>query len=133
MCNILNPLVTFLIPRRFITWCLYPAVILYACKPFFLGYRELPTPIVLNGVPSRDWPSFWYWLLYIDFCYNGFIILFNCIADESFFIMNIVILGKRFATAGEMLQLLNYSGPRDRKKDREVLVDSCKIHAEVLE
>lgn len=106
---------------------------LYVAKPFFGSDLELPTPLVFNGIPSSDWPNELMIFLYVDFSYNGLLVLLYALADESFFIFNVVIMGNRFATITDILKLLNYEGPRNRAWDRKILSDCCSLHAEVLE
>lgn len=54
-------------------------------------------------------------------------------ANEAFFIVNVVMLSNRFATIADILQLLNYTGVRDRIKDKRIIKDSYVMHLEVLE
>lgn len=98
-----------------------------------MSVLDLPTPLVFNAVPSSDWPLGLFIFLYLDFSYNGLLVLFNSLSDGSFFIFNVVIMGNRFRTITDILKLLNYDGPRNRPWDQKILTDCCLLHAEVLE
>lgn len=110
-----------------------PAPIFYFIFPFINGRGGLPTPSSFNGVPDTEWPKTILIPFYVQYSAVAFIMLFYVLADDLFFIMNVLICSKRFETISEILQLLNYEGQRDRQKDQRILRDSYLMHLEVIE
>lgn len=94
---------------------------------------ELPTPSVLNGVMDTEWPMGFYCLVYLHYSINAYIVLVYVLADEFFFIANVIILSNRFALITDILRLLDYEGERDRAKDKRIIKDSYLLHLELLE
>lgn len=110
-----------------------PAAFSYPILPFYTKTGELPTPSVVNGVRDMVWPRWIYWFFFVYYSTNAFTVLFNTLAEESFFISIVFVSSNRFATITEILQLLNYEGERDRKKDQRIIRDGYLMHVEVLE
>lgn len=80
-----------------------------------------------------DWPRKYFVFFYMDFSLNGFLLCFSVMAEEAFFMFNVVVLSTRFGTITEILKLLNYGGVRDRQKDKRILTDCYLMHLEVIE
>lgn len=107
--------------------------LLYIILPVLTGSRELPTPSVYKGVRDYDWPIGIYIFMYIYYGAGALIVLFYGLAEESFFIFNVLIFSCRFDTIGEIMALLNYEGERDRVKDKRIIKDCYILHLEVIE
>lgn len=87
----------------------------------------------MNGIADVDWPRGIYTYFYVHYSFNGFIVLFYTLSEQTFIIFNVIILSNRFATITEILQMLNYPGERNRAKDQKIIKDSCNLHLEALE
>lgn len=96
-------------------------------------FHELPSPIVFKGVAAKDMPLLQYLILYLDLSFDGVVIFSFLLANESFFMMCIIILGNRFAAIRDILGLLNYEGVRNRSRDFRIIRDCYFLHLEVLE
>lgn len=107
--------------------------LVYLSMPILTGSGELPTPTTLNGVQDKDLPSSVFYPLYFLYTTNSIIIFFYVMADDIFFILNILMFYKRFETIKDILGLLNYGGERNRQKDKRILRDTYRMHIELKE
>lgn len=105
---------------------------MYNIKPYFMDYRELPVPVVINGIASKDFPLIVYWLFYLDLSISGFIIVGAIIPNQLFFIVSILFMANQLEAIADILQLLNYEGVRDRQRDKWVIRESYLLHVDIL-
>lgn len=107
------------------------AIVSYAINPIWKRFTETPTQLSING--NSDWSFPIYHLIYgsqLIYCYYGFVAMS---AYDLFFIQCIMQLSYRFTTMSDLLSLLQETGERNARKDKEVLVDIYKMHLDVLE
>lgn len=116
---------------RIITSLVVSACGLYVIQPIVLRVRKTPTPISING--NDYWPTHIFGIIYLGQFINAIIHGCGLSAYDGVFIQCTMTMSYRFRTLKEVLNLLNYSGPRDDQRDRQILVDIYKMHLSVLE
>lgn len=103
----------------------------YALQPVLLRVHETPTQVSING--NDQWPLHTFVLIYVAQVTTGVILALGICGYDNVFIQCSMVMSYRFRTMSQLLNLLNYKGPRDAGKDRQVLVDVYKMHLSVLE
>lgn len=109
-----------------------PTSIMFSLKPVFMEYRELPVPVVINGTAAKDFPLPIYVFLYVDFSFNGIIIVFSSISTQIYIAICILFLGNQFEIIVEIIKKLNYDGVREKKRDQRIISDCYMLHLEVI-
>lgn len=106
---------------------------MYVIQPILLNTGGVPTPITINGVPDTEfsWPL--YITFYCFFTLNTYSIAFFFIAFEAFFALCVIVLGHRLSIISDLVLLLNYTGDRDRTKDKCIIKDCYLMHLEILD
>lgn len=72
-------------------------------------------------------------VLFVGLYINSHKLAYSAASNDCFFAMSVFIFGNRFATIKELLSLLNYSGERDKNKDKEILKMCYMMHTELLQ
>lgn len=121
------------ISYRLLTTTYFTVAYLYSFYPLVIGSEHLPTPIVYKGVPDTEYSLITFLVLYALLFVNAYKLAYSAVSNECFFAMSVFIFGNRFATIKDLLKLLNYSGPRDKKKDKEIIKMCYMMHLELYE
>lgn len=109
------------------------AGVFYVFEPIVTRSGNLVTPLYWNGVPDTELPRNIFYFFYIFYSSNAVIVCSFVFSIETFYVLCIFVIGHRFSFILEVLQLLNYDGVRNRKKDQKLIRDACTLHLEVLE
>lgn len=116
---------------RIMSICVVIGAFAYALQPVLLRVHETPTQVSINGNDQWSLPVFV--LIYVTQVTTGVILALGICGYDNVFIQCSMVMSYRFRTMGQLLSLLNYKGPRDARKDMQVLVDVYKMHLSVLE
>lgn len=103
----------------------------YLLQPLVLGNRATPTLVSVNGVVY--WPTHTFLVIYVGQVIYGLCVFFLLSGYDAIFIQCIMTMSYRFRTMAELLQLLNYAGPRDEQKDKDLIGMIYRMHLSVLE
>lgn len=109
------------------------AGVFYVFEPIVTQSGDLTTPLYWKGVPDNELPRNVFYFFYIIFTSNAVIVCSFVFSVECFYVLCIAVIGHRFAFILEVLQLINYDGERDRKKDKKIIRDAYLMHLEVFE
>lgn len=97
-----------------------------------MDHRELPVPVVVNGVASKDFPLIIYWLLYLDISISGCIIMGALLPNQMLFMFCILIMANQLDAITDILRSLNYEGIRNRQRDKWFIRESYHLHVDFL-
>lgn len=103
----------------------------YLLQPLVLGNRATPTLVSINGVVY--WPLHTFLVIYVGQVIYGLCVFFLLSGYDAIFIQSIMTMSYRFRAMSELLQLLNYTGPRDEQKDKDLIGLIYRMHLSVLE
>lgn len=109
----------------------FMAVFSYLTQPLLIGNRTLPTQIYING--TVRWPFKIFATIYLLQVGHGICVFLGLSSFDAIFIQVVLLMRYKFKIMSKIIGLLNYSGPRDNKKDTEILNDVYLMHLDVLE
>lgn len=72
-------------------------------------------------------------VIYVGQVIYGLCVFFLLSGYDAIFIQCIMTMSYRFRAMSELLQLLNYTGPRDEQKDKDLIGLIYRMHLSVLE
>lgn len=122
-----SPFASILPPITFI-----PGII-YIGGPQFSEGKVLPTPIIWNGVPSEEFSTPVFLVMYLLLIYSAWNVTMCVVASDCFFSLSSILMGHRFAAIGGILKLLNYKGERDSEGDMKIIKYCYLMHLDLLE
>lgn len=93
----------------------------------------LPTPIIWNGVPSEEFSTPVFLVMYLLLIYSAWNVTMCVVASDCFFSLSSILMGHRFAAIGGILKLLNYKGERDSEGDMKIIKYCYLMHLDLLE
>lgn len=107
------------------------AVMFYLGQPLLIGNRAVPTTVSIDGVHYFTFRVFV--SIYLGQILHGICVFLVLSGYDAIFIQSTMLMTYKFKTMIDLLQLLKDCQETRPAAQKQILVDICKMHLNVLE